>query len=89
MFVQNNTNPNDLGARTFPATDQFLIPNVSTITDRFANIPTGNYNISSPYTDALTPNATKLQLIGLRTAFPSSDSSQQLMIEVELKKSMF
>ena len=53
VFVQNNDDPNDLTARTFPATNTFIIPDVTTVTDRFIDIPSGNFNVSTPYLDTL------------------------------------
>ena len=54
VFIQNNNDPNDLTARTFPATNTFRIPDVATVTDRFIDIPSGNFNLSTPYIDTLS-----------------------------------
>lgn len=82
VYILNGSNSNDLGVRTFPATDNFVVPSITSIINRFVAIPEGNFNISAPYTDTLTRSSSKNTLVALRTVIPSADGTQKLMFEV-------
>ena len=54
VFEQSLSNPNDLTARTFPATDTCAIVNSADISNPFDGIPEDQFKISVPYLDELT-----------------------------------
>ena len=79
--MQSTSIADDLTARTFPATDKFLIPNASAVSDRFANIQPGYFNLSTPYTDILT-SENAVELVGIRTSTQTLDGSKSIYLEV-------
>ena len=81
VFVQSTSNADDLTARTFPATDKFMIPNASLVSERFTNIQKGYFNLSTPYTDILTSENT-VELVGIRTSTQTFDGSKSIYFEV-------
>lgn len=87
--MQNTSNINDLSARTFPATNQFTIPNLTTVTLRFQTVSEGYFNISAPYLDSLSTSPNKTELVALRTLLPPPGPSLKLMLEIELQKTLF
>lgn len=88
VYVQNSSNPSDLTARTFPATDLFSIPSLATITDRFKGVADGEFTISTPYVDVLSVGAgEKETLVGLRAKVKTG--GLVVMMEVELLQIMF
>jgi hypothetical protein len=74
VFVVNNAAPNDLTARTVPATNLFTIPSLAQITNRFSGISIGNFTLSTPYNDTLTSSSTPDSLIALRTVLNTSST---------------
>jgi hypothetical protein len=81
--VQNKNDPNDLTARTVPATNDFIIPSSGVITNRFSNIPLYNFTLSTPYLDVLTASVAKDTLFALRTVLNTS-TNFNIFLEIEL-----
>lgn len=73
---------NDLSARTVPATNQFIIPSLIEITNRFIGIPPGNYTLSTPYIDTLTTSSSPDSLIALRTILTTPANSSSIFLEI-------
>lgn len=73
---------NDLSARTVPASNQFTIPSLTEITNRFEGISQGNYTLSAPYNDTLTTSSSPDSLIALRTALKTPANSPSIFLEI-------
>ena len=84
VYVQDINNNNDLTVRTIPGTNNFTIPSLNEITQRFQGITPNLLNISFPYTDVLSLSSNE-QLIALRTVLNTSNtnfSDKNIMMEI-------
>lgn len=88
IFYQDPLNPEDLMARTVPATDQFNIPNSSVISKRMETSIEGETILTNWYVDELSAsNSSSEELIALRFLMPNgTEGGFNMLIEVEMQR---
>lgn len=71
VYVQNNTNSSDLTVRTLPGSNDFIIPSLAIVANRFNALQPGMFIISNQYSDQYSKSNNSTLLMGLRSTMPA------------------
>lgn len=82
VIYQSMKNQSDIFVRTTPGTNDFVIPSVNVINDRFNSLTKDWIFITGLYKDSLTKGSNPERLLALRTVEYQKDF--RVLIEVEI-----
>jgi hypothetical protein len=86
IFYQKTSDPENLLARTYPATNDFTIPSWESVKEKISSTPSGNVSISSVYNDTFSLSSST-EVFALRTVIEKDDLN--ILMEVEIMQSYF